>query len=75
MKVTWMPRMIRAKQKAAFIGDTFMDAYFNCEYASQMPFMEIMWENSSDNNTTEEMLNRFAPYWINTISKTKTILK
>ena len=74
MKVTWMPPYDKSETKAAFIGDTFMDAYFNCEYASQMPFM-IMWENSSDNNTTEEMLNRFAPYWIEYYFKNENYFK
>ena len=63
MKVTWMPPYDKNATKSAYIGGTFMDAYFNCEYANQMPFM-IMWENSSDNNTADEMINHFAPYWI-----------
>ena len=40
VKATWMPPYDKSETKAAFIGDTFMDAYFNCEYASQMPFMD-----------------------------------
>jgi uncharacterized repeat protein (TIGR02543 family) len=63
MKVTWFPPYDKNVTKSAYIGGTFMDAYFNSEYKDQMPFM-IMWENSASNNTADEMINHFAPYWI-----------
>ena len=64
MKVTWCGQPTTAAPvKSAFFGGTFMDAYFNSEYHTQMPFM-IMWENVAMNGEAKRLTNNLAPYWI-----------
>lgn len=74
MKVCWAGSYDSAPPKYAYLGGSFMHAYFKSKYKDLLPFM-IMWENGINSCSTDKFLKDIAPYWIEYYLKSDNYLK
>ena len=74
MKVSWAGSYESAPPKYAYLGGSFMHAYFKSKYKDLLPFM-IMWENGINSCSTDKFLKDIAPYWIEYYLKSDNYLK